>query len=149
MWDNFLQRNVRNVWDSSQTVGDLPLKSVDRLRPLLLRLLRTMDGNADNTLRSGGRKPPHPFKVITGLLNRPISIALNVINVEHTSAAWRNPATTPMRGRTIGTGIIEEPVLIISNIGRATPKTSLISFEKQLESSFCSILGMSGWLIYG
>jgi hypothetical protein len=133
---------VRNVWDSSRTVGHLRLKSVDRFSPLrllLLRLLRTTHGNANHTLRSGGRKPPYPFEVITGLLNNPISILQNDVNILLTSAAWRNPATTPMRGWTIGTGIIELPVLMISNIGRVTPKTLLITFEK-VESFFCSIV---------
>ena len=156
MSDNFLQRNVRNVWDSSRTVDDLLLKSVDSLSPLsllsllrllrllrLLHLLRTKNGNANHTLGSSGRKPPHPFKVITGLLNTFISIAQSDINVQPTSAAWRNPATTPMRGWTIGTGIIELPDLMISNIGRATPETLLLTFEK-VESFFCSIVEILG-----
>ena len=101
-------KKVRNVWDPGRTVDDSLLKSFNRPSPLslfrllnlfrLLRLLRTTHGNANHTFGSGNRKPPHPFKVITGLLNKPISIPQNDINVQLTSAAWRNPATTPMRG---------------------------------------------------
>ena len=104
------------------------MKIIDRLSPRRLlhlsRILWTTHGNANHAVRSGGRKPPHPFKIITGLLNKPISIPPYDINVQLTSAAWRNPATTPMRGWTIGTGIIELPVFIISDIGRVTPKLS-------------------------
>ena len=110
--------------DAGRTIDDLPLKSFNRLSPLsllrllnllnllrlldlnlilpslvpLLRLFRTTHGNANHTLGSGSRKPPHPFKVITGLLNNPINIPQNDTNVQLTSAAWRNPATTPIRG---------------------------------------------------
>ena len=155
--------------DAGRTIDDLPLKSFNRLSPLsllrlldLLDLLRLLDfnlilpsllpllcllwtthGNANHTLGSGGRKPPHPFKVITGLLNKPISIQQNDIIVQLTSAAWRNPATTPMSGWTIGTGIIELPVWMMFNIGRATPKTLLLTFEK-LEFFFWSIVEISG-----
>ena len=135
---------VRNVRDLYWSTYDLLLKSTYRLSPTFLRLLGTKHGNADNILCSRAGKPPHPFEIITGLLSGGVSTPENNVVAELTSAAFRNPATTPMRGRTIGTGIIELASLIISNIGRATPKTLLAIAEKRLECLFSAIIEISG-----
>ena len=135
---------VRNVGDLHWSTCDLLLKSTYRSSPTLLRLLGTKHGNADNVFRSRAGKPPHPFEIIRGLLSGGISTLENNIIAELTSAAFRNSATTTMRGRTIGTGIIELASLIISNIGRVTPKTVLAIVEKRLECLFSAFVEISG-----
>ena len=135
---------MRNVRDLYWSTRDLLLKSTYRLSPTLLCLLGTEHDNVDNILRSRAGKPPHPFEIIKGLLSGGISTPENNIIAELTSAAFRNPVTTPMRGCTIGTGIIELPSLIISNIGRATPKTLLLIVEKRLECLVSAIVEIFG-----
>jgi hypothetical protein len=91
-------KEVRNVRDLYWNTCDLLLKSSYRLSPTLFLLLGTKHGNADNILRSRAGKPPHRVKIINGLLSGGISTPENNIIAELTSAAFRNPATTPMRG---------------------------------------------------